>query len=195
MRTLTWAQAASVCLLLTGCSSQPKPSTAPEAGAPPRITQFYATAPKLPRGEKELLCYGVENAKTVWLSPPRQELSAALSRCVEVTPKENTTYTLTVEGASGKTATQNVDVVMGGPRVHIVDVTVSSLTAKSGDQVSLCYRVQNARSVAIDPISFKGGSETHGCTFVQPKATTTYTVIATGVDGDEDRQPVTITIK
>ena len=42
------------------------------AAPPPKITQFYATAPKLQRGEKETLCYGVENATDVWLSPPRQ---------------------------------------------------------------------------------------------------------------------------
>jgi hypothetical protein len=194
MRIPSWGRVAFACLLLTGCSSRPKTSKAPEA-VPPRITQFYATLPKLPKGEKELLCYGVENAKIVWLSPPRQELSAALSRCVEVTPKEDTTYTLTAEGDSGKTATLDVTVAMGGPRVHIIDVTVSSLHPKAGDQVSLCYRVQNAKAMRIEPVGFTAAGDSHGCTIVQPKATTTYTVIATGVDGDRDEQPVTIQVK
>ena len=48
------------------------------------------------------MCYGVENASTVWLEPPRQELSAALSRCVEVFPEADTTYKLTAQGADGK---------------------------------------------------------------------------------------------
>ena len=162
---------------------------------PAKITQFYATAPKLAAGEKELLCYGVSNATKVWLSPPRQELSAALSRCVEVTPKENTTYTLTAEGESGPAATSELTVTLGPPHVKIVEVTVSSLTVKPGDAVSLCYQVQFARSVEIAPINFHAGSRNKGCAMVQPHTTTTYTVSATGPSGDKDEQPVTVKVQ
>src|SRR5271157_1105050 len=116
-------------LLLAACSSSDKPAPVSNAAKtakspdPVRITQFYATAPQLARGERELLCYGVENGKTVWLAPPRQELSAALARCVEVTPSATTTYTLTAEGASGPPATRELTVTVGPPRVKIVDVT------------------------------------------------------------------------
>src|SRR4051812_578403 len=96
---------------LAGCS-RPAPRPEPKAAAPVRITQFYATAPRLARGEKGLLCYGVGNAKTVWLSPPRRELSAALSRCVDIDPAENTTYTLTAEGDGGNVH-QDLTVTLG----------------------------------------------------------------------------------
>src|SRR5579872_3483647 len=139
-RLLRFWPAFALCLL-AGCGGTQKPEAVSKTAEPapaPRITQFYATAPKLPRGEKELLCYGVENAKTVWLAPPRQELSAALSRCVEVDPKENTTYTLTAEGASGPPAAQQLTVTVGAARVRIVDVTVSSLAVKAGDLINIC---------------------------------------------------------
>src|SRR5712691_8846421 len=108
----------------TNCTRTESPprSSKPE---PVRITQFYATTPKLPRGDKELLCYGVENAKTVWLSPPRQEFTASAARCVEVTPSSTTTYTLTAEGAAGQPVTQEVTVDVGSPRARIVEVKVS----------------------------------------------------------------------
>jgi len=187
---------AAVCTFQPGCSSPGKSaSEAPRRPDPPRITQFYATAPNLAAGEKELLCYGVSNAKNVWLSPPRQELSAALSRCVEVTPKETMSYTLTAEGEGGPPATSELTVTLGPPHARIVEVTVSSLTVKAGDPVSVCYDVRWARSVTIDPIGFHGGPSNHGCALVQPKKTTTYTVSAIGPGGDRDEQPVTVRVQ
>ena len=188
---------ALACSLLIGCSSPPPPAaqkTTAEHADPPRITQFYATSPRLASGEKELLCYGVANAKKVTLSPPAQELSAALSRCVEVNPTENTTYTLTAEG-DGPAAKSEVTVLMGPPHVKIVEVTVSSLSVHPGDAVSLCYNVHFAQKVSISPINFHAGASNHGCTMVQPKATTTYVVSAVGPTGDEDKQPVTVQVR
>lgn len=195
MRILAAILLACAGSLFVSCSS-PKPApTAARRPDPARITQFYATAPHLAAGEKEMLCYGVENAKTVWVTPPRQELSAALSRCIEVTPSETTTYTLTAEGESGAAATSQVTVTLGPPRVKIVEVTVSALQVKPGDAVSLCYHVQFAKSVSIEPIHFRAGPASKGCAMVQPRQTTTYTVTATGPSGDRDEQPVTVKVQ
>ncbi len=185
------------CGLFLGCSHPQTPPPKSEAAHsdPPRITQFYATSPRLAAGEQELLCYGVANAKTVKLSPPAQELSAALSRCIEVTPKETTTYTLTAEGETGPPASSELTVTLGPPHVKIVDVTVSSLSVKSGDQVSVCYNVRFAKSVSISPIDFHAGANNHGCAMVQPRATTTYVVSAVGPAGDKDEQPVTVKVQ
>ena len=184
---------------LAGCSSTPRPaSSTSQAGAEtPKINQFYATNPNLPRGEKALLCYGVENAKTVWLEPPRQELSAALTRCVEVEPTGTTTYTLTAEGAAGPPAKQSLTVTVGAPRVHIVEVNVSSLTVKRGGKVTLCVNASNAVAVDIEPLHFHS---THGrgagaCTDDHPQKTTTYTVSAIGAGGEKDQERVTVQVK
>ena len=186
-------------VILAGCG-HPPPQSAGESTkgkAPPsaaRITQFYATAPAVARGEKELLCYGVENASTVHLAPPPQELSAAISRCVEVNPTQTTTYTLTAEGAGGPPATQELTVTVGPPHVKIIDVTVSSLTVPPGGLVSLCYHVENARSVEIDPIRFHGPSTPRGCGTDTPRKTTTYVVTAIGAEGSRDQEHVTVQV-
>src|SRR4051812_41242586 len=101
-RTCLWLAAAGwVQMSCSPSRTAVQNSTAKQAPDPVKITQFYATAPTLPRGEKELICYGVESATAVTLMPPRQELSASPARCVEVNPTADTTYTLTAEGAGG----------------------------------------------------------------------------------------------
>jgi hypothetical protein len=177
--------------LVTSCS-RPAPQPPPEKAAPVRITQFYATLPQLARGEKELLCYGVENAKAVWLSPPRRELSAALSRCVDVEPVETTTYTLSAEGASG-TVSQQLTVTLGAAKAKIIEVRVSSLDVKAGNPVSICYKVANAKSVRVEP-RISASANSPGCGVDNPKRTTTYTVTATGASGDQDQERVTVKV-
>lgn len=169
---------------------------ASEAPVPPaRITQFYATAPRLSAGEKSLICYGVENAKDVWLSPPRQELSAALSRCVEVTPDATTRYTLTAEGNAGPPATQELTVTVGPARAHIEDVTVSSLSVKAGDAVSICFHARHAAAVTIAPLHFRASNPAQGCAMDSPRKTTTYVVTAAGADGGRDTEHVTVKVQ
>ncbi len=188
---------------LTGCSSPEKQAAVPEAPAAAkpapvegaRITQFYSTKPRLSRGETTLVCYGVENATAVWMEPPRHELSAALSRCVEVSPAANTTYRLTAEGADGKPATRELKVAVGPAPARIVNVEVSAVEVKPGDLVSVCYTVENARAVTIEPIGFRGGSVGKGCATDQPKKSTTYTVSVAGAGGDKDEERVTVQVK
>jgi hypothetical protein len=187
------------CIGSAGCRNAPSPpparSPTQAAPAPPRITQFYATAPTLARGEQELLCYGVENASTVHLAPPPQELSAAISRCVEVQPTRTTGYTLTAEGASGPPATRELTVTVGPPHVKIIDVTVSALTVSPGNLVSLCYHIENARSVAIDPIGFHASSQAKNCATDTPRKTTTYVITASGAEGSRDQEHVTVKVR
>jgi len=73
------------------------------------IRSFYVSPPQIHRGEKAQLCYDVANAKTVTLDPPEGEVWPSHSRCVDLTPKKTTTYTLTIADTSGKTATQSVE--------------------------------------------------------------------------------------
>jgi len=190
--------AASV--LMGGCSqSSPPPVSARQPQPPPvHITQLYATVPQLARGGKELLCYGVEHAQAVWLSPPRQELTPSLTRCIEVSPERTTTYTLTAQGAKGETAAQNVTITVGPPKppkVKLKEVTVTSLSVKAGQPVGLCYQVENALAVTISPIGYHGGAQPKGCTTDTPTHTTTYVVLATGPAGDRDQEKVTVTVQ
>ena len=73
------------------------------------VRSLYVSPPQIHRGEKAQLCYDVANAKTVTLDPPEGEVWPSHSRCVDLTPKKTTTYTLTIADTSGKTATQSVE--------------------------------------------------------------------------------------
>jgi hypothetical protein len=193
MRAIAWLVVMAAGCLAPGCSRPEAP--APKAAEPVRITQLYTSASNIAKGEKALLCYGVENAKTVWLEPPRQELSAALSRCVEVTPDATTTYTLTAEGADGKSASKSLTVPVGPRLAKIVNVNVTSLTVKPGEPVEICYTVEGARSVTIEPVHFTGGSKPKGCVTDQPRKETTYVVTAIGSGGDKDQEKVTVKVQ
>jgi len=186
--------------MLAGCSSPKNSSSeAPAQSAVPadeaRITQFYATAPSVARGEKTLLCYGVENASNVWLDPGHKELSAALSRCIEVTPTEDTTYVLSAQSPGGKPVTRELKVGTGAARVRIVNVNISALEVKAGDLVSVCYAVEHARSVTIEPLKHRGGADAKGCATDTPMKSTTYRITATGAGGDTDQERVTVRVK
>ena len=185
---------AAAALAGVACSRAPQPQPSAQKAEPVRITQFYTTTPEVPRGEKGLLCYGVENAKSVWLEPPRRELSAALSRCVEIEPNATTTYTLTAEDSGGKQATQDLTVTLGAPRAKIIEVQVSSVDVPRGDPISICYKVQNAKSVKVTPLIAPSPGMPN-CIVDRPDRTTTYTVTATGAAGDRDEEHVTVKVR
>ena len=71
---------------------------------PVRILRFYASAGTIVPGEKAQLCYGVENAKAVHISPMLQGVYPAHSHCVEIVPEHTTHYTLQAVGYDGTVA-------------------------------------------------------------------------------------------
>jgi len=183
--------------VFTGCSGSGTPAPAPKqapAAEQAKITQLYATSTQVARGENTLICYGVENASAVWLDPGHKELSAALARCVEVAPTENTTYKLSAQSAGGQPVTREVAVTVGAPHVKILNVTISAVEVKAGDLVNVCYTAENARGVTISPLGYHGAAA-KGCASDQPKKTTTYTVTASGSGGEKDSEKVTVTVK
>jgi hypothetical protein len=188
--------AALAALALAACGSAPQAPTAaaPKPSLEPKITQLYAPEPTVAAGEAAKICYGVENAKTVVLSPPTQELSAALARCVEVEPKATTTYTLAVEGGEGKRVSQEITISVGAARAKILNVNISALEVKRGDTVSVCYTVSGARTVSITPPGYHGGSANKGCATHQPVRDTTYVVAVTGAGGDHDQEQVAVKV-
>jgi hypothetical protein len=74
------------------------------------IQIFYASPGAVRRGETVQLCYGVANAKTVNLEPQSNPVWPSHARCVDVTPSETTTYTLTIEDAAGHSQSQPLEV-------------------------------------------------------------------------------------
>jgi hypothetical protein len=77
------------------------------------ILSFYVTPVSIGVGETAEVCYGVSNAKRVSLDPPAGPMWPSYGRCVDVTPRKDTKYTLTAEDAAGNTKTASVTL-----RVH-----------------------------------------------------------------------------
>lgn len=77
------------------------------ATGPVRILKFYASAGILTAGEKTRLCYSVENARRVRISPMIQEIYPSPNHCLEIVPEHTTHYTLLAEGYDGAVATKS----------------------------------------------------------------------------------------
>ena len=74
------------------------------------IQSFYASPGIVQRGDSAQLCYGVANAKTVTLEPQSNPVWPSYSRCVDVSPRKDTAYTLIVTDNAGNTKSQTVEV-------------------------------------------------------------------------------------
>lgn len=74
---------------------------------PVRILRFYASVGTLTVGQTAQLCYGVENAKSVRISPILQTVYPAASRCLEIVPEHTTHYMILAEGFDGNVATRS----------------------------------------------------------------------------------------
>ncbi|HVX65549.1 MAG TPA: hypothetical protein VHA11_03055 [Bryobacteraceae bacterium] len=80
----------------------PVPSVIANQGGEVRILQFYAVAGAISKGAGTNICYGVQNAREVRLTPPVEEVEPALTRCFAIAPERTTTYKLTAVGKDGR---------------------------------------------------------------------------------------------
>jgi hypothetical protein len=173
-----------------------RPAAERTSDDPVRITQFYATKPAIPSGEDALLCYGVENAVAVRITPPVEQLRPALSRCFTIAPKQTTTFTLTAEDRSAKTSSQSVTVTVIPPLPHFTDLSISSKEVTPGESVTFCFKASNAVAVRGGPGSFRlGGSTTNDCLVDHPKKTTSYRIVIEGAGGQTDDAKITVTVR
>jgi hypothetical protein len=75
------------------------------------ILVYAANPATIQPGERSSLCYSVSNAKTVNIEPQTEEpVWPAFSRCVHVSPRRTTKYTLTIDDGAGHTKTASVEV-------------------------------------------------------------------------------------
>lgn len=70
-------------------------------GSQLKITMLYASAAAVRRGQTAQICYGVVNAKNISFDPPIPDVWPSMSRCVDVSPKKSTTYTLHADDGAG----------------------------------------------------------------------------------------------
>jgi hypothetical protein len=74
---------------------------------PARILRFYASTGAASPGQPVTLCYAVENARSVNISPLIAGHYPARNFCLEVTPEHTTHFTLMAEGYDGSVAAKS----------------------------------------------------------------------------------------
>jgi hypothetical protein len=75
-----------------------------------RILDLYAAPAAIQRGKSARLCYSVVGAKSVRTEPEVEGVYPAFSHCVEISPKQDTVYTLFAEDEAGHSINKNVTV-------------------------------------------------------------------------------------
>ncbi len=96
----------------------PRPWVRPyEASGPVRILQFYASAGAVLPGQTARLCYGVEHAKSVRISPLLAEAYPSTRHCLDVVQQHTTHYTILAEGYDGAVATRSLTIPVATPPV------------------------------------------------------------------------------
>jgi hypothetical protein len=75
-----------------------------------KILDFYATPDAIRRGERALICYGVNAAASVRIEPPVEQLHPAISHCFQVSPIRDTDYKLIVGDYAGHTMSASVSI-------------------------------------------------------------------------------------
>jgi hypothetical protein len=194
-------------LAFVSCGSAPPPETGKAEPAPVNILQFYASPVTIAKGDRALLCYGVEGAASVRLQPAVEELAPSRARCVEVKPEASTKYVLFATNAAGAEVSKEIEVVID-PKMKkavapaaareglILFFTASQQKVSKGTAVMLCYEVKGASAVSVSPSPGEGLTPPgRMCFQARPEATTNYVLTATSAAGGKDTESVRITVE
>jgi hypothetical protein len=72
-----------------------------------KILSFYAVPMAIRRGDHASMCFGVSATKSMKIEPGVEPVKPTLTRCLPVSPKKTTEYTLTAEDGKGHTLKQS----------------------------------------------------------------------------------------
>ncbi len=164
-------------------------------GTAVKITQFYARAGDMTDAERNIICYGVRNAKSVRISPPVEDLTPSLNRCFWVNPKQDTTYTLFAEGFDGTHDSASFQLSVKPAPPHIQYVAVSHDEVRRGEPVTICYGVDHAKGVRLEPLGMALPPLEKNCNRFYPSVTMKYTLVAFDGAGRTDREKFSIRVK
>ena len=197
--------AVALVLFTTACSSPPTETKRAEAPpAPASITQFYASPAVVAKGERTLLCYGVEGAAAVRLEPAVDEITPSLARCIEAAPAVSTKYTLFARNRAGAEVSRQVEVTIDPKAVRqtpsargglILFFTAMQGKVSRGAAATLCYGVKGADSVTLSPAVLALVPSERMCFQVRPEATTNYALTASAANGAKDSETVRIAVE
>jgi len=151
-------------------------------GGVARILQFSLNPTTVDPGGSSQLCWNVEGATSVTITPGIGTVKN--TDCVTVSPSATTTYTLTANsGAGTASATATAVLTVGG--VKILRFTSSpEFSTSAGNPVVLTWETSGATSVIITGNEFPGGTlPVSGSVTVRPNTNVDYTLTAYGPGG------------
>jgi hypothetical protein len=76
-----------------------------------------------------------------------------------------------------------------------IQMLYATTRIRGGETAQICYGVANAKTVTLEPQSSKVWPSHNLCVDVKPAKTTTYTLVATGADGKNVSQQVTVEVR
>ena len=151
------------------------------------------------------LCYGVENAASVRIEPPVEQLKPGYNRCIDVTPARTTTYRLVVEGVNGGTLSESVTVevtaasqtpaVVAETSKLFTMIFTSATDVAPGSPATLCYGAPEVASVTVEPAVQELKPSKRFCFTVTPSQTTTYVLTAVSKTGSRETERLTIKVR
>ena len=181
-RVVTPTQTTTYTLTATAAdgSSVTAPAIVTVGGTSSRILQFSLNPTTINAGGSSQLCWQVEGASTVSISPGIGTVKA--TDCVTVSPTGTTTYVLTATNGSAS-VTASATLTVGG--VKILSFTSSpEFSTSAGNPVVLSWTTSGATSVIITGNGFPGGTlPVSGSVTVNPNTNVDYTLTAYGPGG------------
>ena len=152
-----------------------------------QILFFIANPTRVRQGGTSELSWKVLNAEEVTLS---QIGTVGSEGRANVIVNDNVTYRLTAKNRVNE-ETATVTITVERPETRVVSCFATPTNIAPGETSTIAYLTENATGVSISPgiVSFNLAVAS-----VTPTATTTYSVIATGVGGQTATCNVTITV-
>jgi hypothetical protein len=77
-----------------------------------KLLNFSISPIRLRRGETARMCYGVSNAVSVTISPHVEDTRPSYNHCLDIAPRNTTTYKLTAMDQAGRTETGSLTVTV-----------------------------------------------------------------------------------
>jgi len=177
-----------------GSTSVTAPVTITVSGAGiPQIVTFVATPQNISPGESTKLCWQVNGATSIGITPGvGTNLNA--NDCATVSPTVTTTYTLTATNAAGQIQ-GNVTVNVG--IVQILSFTANPVTSTAaGNPVVLTWQTANATSVVLIGADIPPTNVPVNGTFtVNPITNETYTLTAYGPGGQTVSTTISVFVR
>ncbi len=150
------------------------------SGHAPRIVSFSLNPTTINVGGSSQLCWNVENATTVSISPGLGTVKAM--DCATVSPAATTTYILTAINGTG-TVTAQATLIVGAVKI-LTFAQTPEFSTSAGNPVVLTWTTSGATSVIITGFGFTGQTlPPNGSFTVNPNTNTDYTLTAYGPGG------------